>query len=106
MVEARRSTAGYVLKRAAPLYHRLAMLRGGGDATKRGTGFHCIRPKPRLAVKEIEKSLLEAHQVFLDMEALIEGSGRTLNDIEIEPCDAYPALSLGLGEGAANLEAA
>ncbi|KAJ8761596.1 hypothetical protein K2173_004372 [Erythroxylum novogranatense] len=34
------------------------------------------------AVKEIEKSLLELHQVFLDMAALVEAQGHQLNDIE------------------------
>jgi syntaxin 1B/2/3 len=34
------------------------------------------------AVKEIERSLLELHQVFLDMAALVEVQGHQLNDIE------------------------
>ncbi|KAM7254733.1 hypothetical protein ACFE04_019974 [Oxalis oulophora] len=34
------------------------------------------------AVKEIEKNLLELHQVFLDMAALVEAQGQQLNDIE------------------------
>jgi syntaxin 1B/2/3 len=34
------------------------------------------------AVKEIERSLLELHQVFLDMAALVEAQGHQLNDIE------------------------
>lgn len=34
------------------------------------------------AVKEIEKNLLELHQVFLDMAALVEAQGHQLNDIE------------------------
>ncbi|XP_039126587.1 syntaxin-124-like [Dioscorea cayenensis subsp. rotundata] len=34
------------------------------------------------AVKEIEKSLLDLHQVFLDMAALVEVQGQQLNDIE------------------------
>lgn len=34
------------------------------------------------AVKEIEKNLLELHQVFLDMFALVEAQGHQLNDIE------------------------
>lgn len=33
-------------------------------------------------VKEIERSLLELHQVFLDMAALVEAQGNMLNDIE------------------------
>ena len=34
------------------------------------------------AVKEIEKNLLELHQVFLDMAALVEAQGHQLNNIE------------------------
>ncbi|KAK2644188.1 hypothetical protein Ddye_019383 [Dipteronia dyeriana] len=34
------------------------------------------------AVKEIEKNLLELHQVFLDMATLVEAQGHQLNDIE------------------------
>ncbi|OWM91301.1 syntaxin-124-like [Punica granatum] len=34
------------------------------------------------AVKEIERSLVELHQVFLDMAALVEAQGHQLNDIE------------------------
>lgn len=34
------------------------------------------------AVKEIEKNLIELHQVFLDMAALVEAQGHQLNDIE------------------------
>ncbi|XP_065868217.1 syntaxin-124-like [Euphorbia lathyris] len=34
------------------------------------------------AVKEIEKNLIELHQVFLDMAALVESQGQQLNDIE------------------------
>ncbi|KAG2267914.1 hypothetical protein Bca4012_061596 [Brassica carinata] len=34
------------------------------------------------AVKEIEKNLLELHQVFLDMAALVEAQGQQLNNIE------------------------
>ncbi|XP_044467147.1 syntaxin-125-like [Mangifera indica] len=34
------------------------------------------------AVKEIEKNLIELHQVFLDMFALVEAQGHQLNDIE------------------------
>ncbi|CAH2047880.1 unnamed protein product [Thlaspi arvense] len=34
------------------------------------------------AVKEIEKNLIELHQVFLDMAALVEAQGQQLNDIE------------------------
>ncbi|KAF9683513.1 hypothetical protein SADUNF_Sadunf04G0021600 [Salix dunnii] len=34
------------------------------------------------AVKEIEKNLIELHQVFLDMAALVEAQGHQINDIE------------------------
>lgn len=34
------------------------------------------------AVKEIERNLIELHQVFLDMAALVEAQGQQLNDIE------------------------
>lgn len=34
------------------------------------------------AAKEIEKSLLELHQIFLDMAVLVEAQGEQLNDIE------------------------
>ncbi|KAK4486906.1 hypothetical protein RD792_006215 [Penstemon davidsonii] len=34
------------------------------------------------AVKEIEKNLLELHQIFLDMAALVEAQGQQLNNIE------------------------
>ncbi|CAN6485797.1 unnamed protein product [Victoria cruziana] len=36
----------------------------------------------RDAVKDIEKNLLELHQVFLDMAVLVEAQGEHLNDIE------------------------
>nr|GMD85204.1 syntaxin-124-like [Ipomoea batatas] len=34
------------------------------------------------AVKEIEKNLIELHQIFLDMAALVEAQGQQLNSIE------------------------
>lgn len=34
------------------------------------------------AVKEIEKNLMDLHQVFMDMAALVEAQGHQLNDIE------------------------
>ena len=34
------------------------------------------------AVKDIERSLMDLHQVFLDMAALVEAQGHQLNDIE------------------------
>lgn len=34
------------------------------------------------AVKELEKSLMELHQVFLDMAVLVEAQGEMLDNIE------------------------
>lgn len=34
------------------------------------------------AVKEIERNLLELHQIFMDMAVLVEAQGEQLNDIE------------------------
>lgn len=34
------------------------------------------------AVKDIQKNLMELHQVFLDMAVLVESQGEQLNDIE------------------------
>ena len=34
------------------------------------------------AIKEIEKSLMELHQLFLDMAVLVEAQGQQLNDVE------------------------
>ncbi|KAJ7564404.1 hypothetical protein O6H91_02G016000 [Diphasiastrum complanatum] len=36
------------------------------------------------AVKEIEKNLLELHQIFLDMSVLVESQGEQLNNIEAQ----------------------
>ncbi|XWS68586.1 hypothetical protein CRYUN_Cryun04dG0103200 [Craigia yunnanensis] len=36
----------------------------------------------RVAIKEIEKSLIELHQLLLDMAVLVEAQGQQLNDIE------------------------
>jgi len=40
------------------------------------------------AVKEIERSLLELHQVFLDMAVLVEAQGEQLNNIEYNVANA------------------
>ena len=34
------------------------------------------------AVKELEKSLMELHQIFLDMAVLVEAQGEMLDNIE------------------------
>lgn len=50
------------------------------------------------AVKEIEKSLLDLHQVFLDMAALVEAQGHQLNDIEIHVAHASSFVRRGTVE--------
>ena len=53
------------------------------------------------AVKEIEKNLIELHQVFLDMAALVEAQGQQLNDIESHVAHASSFVRRGteqLGE--------
>lgn len=47
------------------------------------------------AVKEIEKNLLELHQVFLDMFALVEAQGHQLNDIESHVAHANSFVKRG-----------
>jgi len=59
------------------------------------------------AVKELEKSLMELHQIFLDMAVLVEAQGEMLDNIEQQV--GFPAsinqpinlhiLSLGLSRG-------
>lgn len=50
------------------------------------------------AVKEIEKNLLDLHQVFLDMAALVEAQGAQLNDIESNVGHASSFVRRGTGE--------
>ncbi|CAD5186681.1 syntaxin-124-like [Musa acuminata AAA Group] len=50
------------------------------------------------AVKEIEKSLLDLHQVFLDMAALVEAQGHQLNDIESHVAHASSFVRRGTVE--------
>ena len=38
------------------------------------------------AVKELEKSLLDLHQIFLDMAVLVEAQGEQLDNIEAQVC--------------------
>lgn len=53
------------------------------------------------AVKELEKSLMELHQVFLDMAVLVEAQGEMLDNIEqqvtvlpMRPCIASRPASI------------
>ncbi|GAB4825015.1 hypothetical protein Ancab_007888 [Ancistrocladus abbreviatus] len=50
------------------------------------------------AVKEIEKNLVELHQVFLDMAALVEAQGQQLNDIASNVARADSFVTTGAGE--------
>ncbi|KAJ4703383.1 putative Syntaxin [Melia azedarach] len=50
------------------------------------------------AVREIEKNLLELHQVFLDMAALVEAQGHQLNDIESHVAHANSFVRRGTGQ--------
>ncbi|XP_010533865.1 PREDICTED: syntaxin-124 [Tarenaya hassleriana] len=50
------------------------------------------------AVKEIEKNLIELHQVFLDMAALVESQGQQLNDIESHVAKASSFVRRGTGQ--------
>ncbi|KAJ3686571.1 hypothetical protein LUZ61_015735 [Rhynchospora tenuis] len=50
------------------------------------------------AVKEIEKSLLDLHQVFLDMAALVEAQGQQLNDIQSHVAHASSFVRRGTVE--------
>lgn len=50
------------------------------------------------AVKEIEKNLIELHQVFLDMAALVEAQGHQLNDIESHVAHASSFVRRGTGQ--------
>ncbi|KAL5972750.1 hypothetical protein ACLOJK_039555 [Asimina triloba] len=47
------------------------------------------------AVKEIEKKLLELHQVFLDMAVLVEAQGEVLDNIEIQVTNAVDHVQSG-----------
>ncbi|XP_072960022.1 syntaxin-124-like [Typha angustifolia] len=50
------------------------------------------------AVKEIERSLLDLHQVFLDMAALVEAQGHQLNDIQSHVAHASSFVRRGTEE--------
>ena len=41
-----------------------------------------LNTEPRRAVKDLEQSLLELHQIFLDMAVLVEAQGEMLDNIE------------------------
>ncbi|KAJ7545011.1 hypothetical protein O6H91_09G102900 [Diphasiastrum complanatum] len=47
------------------------------------------------AVMEIEKNLLELHQIFLDMAVLVEGQGEQLDDIEQQVYRASAYVGMG-----------
>ncbi|XP_074375364.1 syntaxin-124-like [Apium graveolens] len=47
------------------------------------------------AVKDIEKNLVELHQIFLDMAALVEAQGQQLNDIESHVAHASSFVKRG-----------
>lgn len=47
------------------------------------------------AAKEIEKSLLELHQVFLDMAVMVEAQGEQMDDIEHHVMNAAQYVSAG-----------
>ncbi len=42
------------------------------------------------AVRELEKSLLDLHQIFLDMAVLVEAQGEMLDNIEAQVCVIAP----------------
>ncbi|XP_031500759.1 syntaxin-124-like [Nymphaea colorata] len=48
------------------------------------------------AVKEIERGLLDLHQIFLDMAALVEAQGQQLNDIERHVAHASSFVTNGV----------
>ncbi|CAM0910178.1 unnamed protein product [Alopecurus aequalis] len=50
------------------------------------------------AVKDIERSLMELHQVFLDMAALVEAQGQQINDIESHVAHASSFVRRGTVE--------
>ncbi|RYR35939.1 hypothetical protein Ahy_A10g051023 isoform C [Arachis hypogaea] len=50
------------------------------------------------AVKEIEKNLIELHQVFLDMAALVESQGEQLNNIESHVAHASSFVTRGVSQ--------
>lgn len=49
------------------------------------------------AVKDLEQSLLELHQIFLDMAVLVEAQGEMLDNIEKQVCGGE-----GSGRGGRN----
>uniref|UniRef100_K3YZ06 t-SNARE coiled-coil homology domain-containing protein n=1 Tax=Setaria italica TaxID=4555 RepID=K3YZ06_SETIT len=55
---------------------------GPGRRARAGAGRGVGDPERHGAVREMERSLRELHQVFLDMAALVEAQGHQLNDIE------------------------
>jgi hypothetical protein len=49
------------------------------------------------AVKDLEASLLELHQIFLDMAVLVEAQGEMLDNIEKQVSSSSPAQPSILG---------
>jgi syntaxin 1B/2/3 len=49
-------------------------------------------------MKDIEKNLLELHQIFMDMAVLVESQGEQLNDIEQQVNKADSFVQRGTGE--------
>lgn len=54
------------------------------------------------AAKEIERSLLELHQIFLDMAVMVEAQGEKMDDIEHHVVNAAQYVN----DGAKNLKTA
>ncbi|CAM6026662.1 unnamed protein product [Sphagnum balticum] len=50
------------------------------------------------AVKDIQKNLLELHQIFMDMAVLVEAQGEQLNDIEQQVNKASSFVQRGTGQ--------
>ncbi|KAH7426960.1 hypothetical protein KP509_10G023900 [Ceratopteris richardii] len=50
------------------------------------------------SVKEIERNLMELHQIFLDMSVLVEAQGEQLNNIEIAVQGAASFVDRGAGD--------
>lgn len=50
------------------------------------------------AVKDIERNLIELHQIFMDMATLVEAQGEQLNDIEQQVNKATSFVARGTGQ--------
>nr|TKW37315.1 hypothetical protein SEVIR_1G038932v2 [Setaria viridis] len=69
---------------ASETFLQKAIQQGQGQAAGRGQVLDAVSEiqERHGAVREMERSLRELHQVFLDMAALVEAQGHQLNDIE------------------------